>query len=121
MTRSDIRRIFINNIDQYQSHHLAKYLSNCIVGAAVDGMDEEMGEEEHGDGAESNRYKISGTTKDPLYAKPAFVEEILRYENKTDLLEHIMEFDIVIYDIFEENQVDEAVMVMNRMFFSFRH
>ena len=88
-----------------------------MVGASVDGAEEEAAPEEgeeEGDGSvpkkEPNTYRVYGTLKNAANFKPVdYVREIVKTDNKEEMLEQLMECDVVIYDIINDpEQVDEA-------------
>lgn len=79
--RQESKRIFLNNVDTYNGRNLSKFLSKCVVGASLEGGEEEAGnEEENGNGEtkKENTYNIYGTVKNSEeYTKPDFVKEII--------------------------------------------
>ena len=90
------------------------------MGASLDGGEEEAaGEEETLDFANKpvNTFKIYGTLKNSEESKrPEFVKEIIRNSNKESLLEHLMECDVIIYDIIHDpEQVDEACWAISAL------
>lgn len=64
-----------------------------------------------------NTFKIYGTLKNYQESKkPDFVKEIIRSSNKERLLEHLMECDVIIYDIIHDpEQVDEACWAISAL------
>jgi adenylate kinase len=114
------KRIFINHVDTYNGKNLAKFLSKCVVGASVDGNEEEgnggENEEEQGEGnqakKEPNYYRIYGTLKnleENNKKQLTHVREIIKTDNKEEMLEQLMECDVIVYDIINDlEQVDEA-------------
>ena len=84
-----------------------------------DGGEEEGGEEEakSGDKKSLNTYKVIGTLKNSdEYKKPDFIKDIVKNENKDELLEQLMECDVIIYDIMHDTeQVDEACWAISSL------
>ncbi|CAD5119731.1 DgyrCDS8327 [Dimorphilus gyrociliatus] len=123
--RRDSKRVFINYCDTFQGRNVSKYLSQCLVGATVDENEEEDEEASVASGDFSRRhregcYQIISTfkdrEKDRIRDKPAFIKDILDYKTKEDLLEHLIECDMIVYDITEEpSAIDEAVWVVSEL------
>ncbi|RNA12888.1 adenylate kinase 7 [Brachionus plicatilis] len=118
--RLESKRIFINYVDTYNGRNLSKYLSKCVVGASLEGGEEEAGnEEENGTGEtkKENTYNIYGTVKiSEDYKQPDYIKEIISNHNKDELLEQLMECDVIIYDIIHEpDQVDEACWAISTL------
>ncbi|XP_075265204.1 adenylate kinase 7-like isoform X3 [Convolutriloba macropyga] len=114
------KRIFINNLDSFHGRNISKFLSNCVVGASQ----EEGGDEEDAESVDSDApvvvkegtYQIIGTMSDPQAPKPEWVKYVLDSSDRTQLLEHLVECDMVIYDITEDpNAVDEAAWAIESM------
>ncbi|KFQ75431.1 Adenylate kinase 7, partial [Phaethon lepturus] len=96
---------------------ILQYLSRCVVGASLEsiGEDEEEEEDENNSAAEvSSRpkegvYQIVGTLSKPESTKPHFAEETYAVSSRTELLSHLLECEIVLYNITEDaNQIEEA-------------
>ncbi len=108
------KRIFVNHVDRYHGKNIGKYLSNCVVGASL----EEIEEEEEDDASVQSdvvgppkigTYHIIGSLKNSNKPKPAWVQEIVSFPEKEQMLEHLAECDVVVYDINEDpGQIDEA-------------
>ena len=115
------KRIFVNCVDLYQGKNIAKYLSQCVVGASMDEIDEEEEDAESVDSGmiQANKegcYEILGTLKDKNHGKPDFVKEIIDVESKEQLYSYLMECDIIVYDITEDpDQIDEAVWAVSEL------
>jgi len=119
---TDSKRIFINHVDTYNGKNIGKFLSKCVVGASLEsGEEEAAAEEETPEGNAPpktlNHYKVYGTLKNTEESKkPDFVKEIIKANDKEGLLEHLMECDVVIYDIIHEpEQVDEACWAISAL------
>lgn len=111
------KRIFINNLDTYAARNIGKYLSACIAGASLEETEEGAEEEEHlsaqEDEADSKSkqglFQIVGTLSKPLDKKLGFPVETYVISNRDELLSHLMESDVIIYNITEDlSQIDEA-------------
>ncbi|XP_071503445.1 adenylate kinase 7-like [Diadema antillarum] len=106
------KRVFINHVDTYSGKAISKFLSQCVVGASL----EERDEEEDSASVRSDQlppkegvWKVSGTLKNKDGEKPDWVQEVLQVEEKEQMLEHLTECDVVIYDItMDADQIDEA-------------
>lgn len=115
------KRVFINCVDSYQGKNIGKYLSTCVVGASLEEIEEEEEDNESvASGVPSSPkegcYEIIGTMKDKTMPKPEFVKEIIDYETKEQLYEHMMECDVILYDITEDpDQIDEAVWAVSEL------
>lgn len=95
-------------------------MSKCKVGASLDGGEEEAAAEEETlefANKPANTFKVYGTLKNYEESKkPDFVKEIIRSSNKESLLEHLMECDVIIYDIIHDpEQVDEACWAISAL------
>ncbi|XP_064601852.1 adenylate kinase 7-like [Liolophura sinensis] len=114
------KKLFINQIDQYQGKNLAKYLSSCVVGASLEEAEEEEDaksvDSSFVPGSKEGCYEIVGTVKDKDQQKPSFVKELIQYENKDQLYEQLVECDVIVYDITEDpDQIDEAVWAVSEL------
>ncbi|ESP02316.1 hypothetical protein LOTGIDRAFT_199862 [Lottia gigantea] len=114
------KRLFLNQIDEFQGKNLAKYLSHCVVGASL----EEAEEEDDNQSVDSSLipppkegcYEVVGTTKAREYTKPDDVKEIIQYDNRDQLYEQLVECDVIVYDITEDpDQIDEAVWAVSEL------
>ncbi|PVD26309.1 hypothetical protein C0Q70_13980 [Pomacea canaliculata] len=113
------KRIFVNQVDQYQCRNIAKYLSQCVVGASLEEAaedDAESGKSSELEAPKEGCYEIVGTLKDNEKSKPDFVKEIIKYSNKDQLYEQLVECNIIVYDITEDpDQIDEAVWAISEL------
>ncbi|XP_060581787.1 adenylate kinase 7-like [Ruditapes philippinarum] len=115
------KRLFVNQVDQFQGKNLSKYLSRCVVGASL----EEPEEEDDAKSTDSfipppkeGCYEIVGTTKEkgPNVQKPDYVKELVNFDNKDQLYEFLVECDVIVYDITEDpDQIDEAVWAVSEL------
>ncbi|NXY16166.1 KAD7 kinase, partial [Atrichornis clamosus] len=109
------RRIFLNHLDSYCGRNIGEYLSSCVVGATLEGVDEEEEEDEAGSADEvlstpkEEVYEIVGTLSKPESTKPHFAQETYAVSSREELLSHLLDCEIVLYNITEDaNQIEEA-------------
>lgn len=61
-------------------------------------------------------YEVVGTVKNRETEKPDFCKEVIKFDNKDQLYEHLVECDIIVYDITEDpDQIDEAVWAVSEL------
>ncbi|XP_037606367.1 adenylate kinase 7a isoform X2 [Sebastes umbrosus] len=110
------KRVFINDVDRYSSKHVAKLLSTYNT--------EESSEEEDTDESSSRGepFQIVGTvspsTKDDKERKETFMFEQYTSPTRKELLEHLLECDVVVYNISESTtrqQVEEATWAIEAL------
>uniref|UniRef100_A0A1I8IWJ0 Nucleoside-diphosphate kinase n=1 Tax=Macrostomum lignano TaxID=282301 RepID=A0A1I8IWJ0_9PLAT len=115
-------RIFVNHVDEYQGYHISKYLSQCAVGATLEDNEEE--EEEAGSvlsgdfpvKPKEGCYEIHGTLKKTEAKQPEFVKEILSYDTREQMYEHLVECDVIVYDITQDpDQIEEAMWALTEL------
>ncbi|CAH1792741.1 unnamed protein product [Owenia fusiformis] len=115
------KRVFVNHVDSYEGRHIAKYLSQCVVGASLEDPEDEEEDAASVDSAfipppKEGCYDIIGTLKKKGSRKPDFVKEIIAYETKDQLYEHLVECDIIVYDITEDpDQIDESTWAVSEL------
>ncbi|NXS02885.1 KAD7 kinase, partial [Oxylabes madagascariensis] len=107
------RRVFLNHLDSYCGRSIGEYLSTCVVGATLEGPDEEEGNENGSDvelpTASEEVYEIVGTLSKPESTNPHFAKETYAVSSQEELLSHLLECEIVLYNITEDaNQIEEA-------------
>ncbi|NXI08771.1 KAD7 kinase, partial [Irena cyanogastra] len=108
------RRVFLNHLDSYCGRSIGEYLSTCVVGAALESPDEEEEEGENDSVVEvptatGEMYEIVGTLSKPESANPRFAKETYAVSPREALLSHLLECEIVLYNITEDaNQIEEA-------------
>ncbi|KAK5916227.1 hypothetical protein CgunFtcFv8_011234 [Champsocephalus gunnari] len=103
------KRVFINNIDSYASKCVAKFLCECVVGAAVDpdAVTEEEEERKAHSGAPA--FQVVGTVCDTCGEDRPRVLEEYKHLNREELLSKLMDCDVVIYNITQHaEQLEEA-------------
>ncbi|NXB78390.1 KAD7 kinase, partial [Donacobius atricapilla] len=108
------RRVFLNRLDSYCGRSIGEYLSTSVVGETLESADEE----EEGDGngsdagfptASEEVYEIVGTLSKPESTKPHFAKETYAVSSREALLSHLLECEIVLYNITEDaSQIEEA-------------
>ncbi|XP_010086404.1 PREDICTED: adenylate kinase 7, partial [Pterocles gutturalis] len=108
------------------------YLSGCVVGASLESTggeeEEEEKEDENSSVAEvSSRpkeavYQIVGTLSKPESTKPYFAEETYAVSSREELLSHLLECEIVFYNITEDtNQIEEATWAASALHMEIEH
>lgn len=100
---------------------MANYLSTCVVGSTLedDEPEEEVASEIEGFIVEKNLdncFEIHGTLKNQNSKKPNSVKALLKYDTREEFFEHLVESDVIIYDIMEDmNQIEEALWASNML------
>ncbi|NXS33531.1 KAD7 kinase, partial [Pomatostomus ruficeps] len=109
------RRIFLNHLDSYCGRTIGEYLSTCVVGATLESPEEEEEEDENDSAVEvpttskEEIYEIVGTLSKPESTKPRFAKETYAVSSQEALLSHLLECEIVVYNITEDaHQIEEA-------------
>ncbi|NXX93878.1 KAD7 kinase, partial [Centropus bengalensis] len=114
-------RVFLNHLDSYCGSNVGEYLSKCAVGATLQSPEEEEEEDEEEEEQEKNLaaevsnapeagfYQIVGTLSKPGSPKPSFAEETYAVSSQNELLSHLLECEIILYNITEDaKQIEEA-------------
>ncbi|KAI5610837.1 adenylate kinase 7, partial [Silurus asotus] len=90
------KRVFINNLDKYTSKNIGKFLASYV-------------ERENESSSQAGAFEIVGTVSGSEEKTGFAVEE---YKNLTreELFHHLMESDVIVYNIYNENadQIEEA-------------
>ncbi|NXM64274.1 KAD7 kinase, partial [Illadopsis cleaveri] len=108
------RRVFLNHLDSYCGRNIGEYLSTCVVGATLESQDEQEEGDENGSDAEfptasGEVYEIVGTLSKPESTTPLFAKETYAVSSENVLLSHLLECEIVLYNITEDaSQIEEA-------------
>ncbi|NXW73690.1 KAD7 kinase, partial [Hirundo rustica] len=108
------RRVFLNHLDSYCGRSIGEYLSTCVVGATLQSPDEEEEGDENGSDVEfpvasEEVYEIVGTLSKPESTIPLFAMETYAVPSREALLSHLLECEIILYNITEDaNQIEEA-------------
>ncbi|KAM8920832.1 adenylate kinase 7 [Pelodytes ibericus] len=110
------KRIFINSIESFAARNIGKYLSGCVVGASLEEATEEGEEEDRsvqGDlliKPKEGLYQIVGTLSNPNAKELNFPVETYTISSRDELLRHLLECDVIIYNITEDaSHIDEAL------------
>ncbi|KGL90465.1 Adenylate kinase 7, partial [Charadrius vociferus] len=106
-----------------------QYLSRCVVGASLESIGEEEEEEDENNSVAevSSRpkegvYQVVGTLSKPESTKPHFAEETYAVSSREELLSHLLECDIVLYNITEDaNQIEEATWAASALHMEIEH
>ncbi|NXT69283.1 KAD7 kinase, partial [Chaetops frenatus] len=109
------RRVFLNHLDSYCGRTIGEYLSTCVVGATLESQGEEEEEDENAPAVEvptaskEEVYEIVGTLSKQESTNPRFAKETYAVSPREALLSHLLECEIVLYNITEDaNQIEEA-------------
>ncbi|KAM9339221.1 adenylate kinase 7-like [Symphorus nematophorus] len=110
------KRIFINDIDSYSSKYIAKFLSTCVAGESL--LEDDSEETLSSPGGEP-AFQIVGTvsvsSKDE---KENFLLEQFTLPTRDELLRHLLECDVVVYNISEtasQQRVEEATWAITAL------
>ncbi|XP_030626768.1 adenylate kinase 7a [Chanos chanos] len=119
------KRVFINDIDSYSSKHIAKFLSTCIVGKSLEDVEEED-EDENVPQDESTpkdeTFQIVGTISSKDGTKQSFAVEQYSSSNRDELLQHLMQCEVIVYNITERaDVVDEACWAVSALHSEIEH
>ncbi|XP_024146494.1 adenylate kinase 7 isoform X2 [Oryzias melastigma] len=102
------KRVFINDVDEFSSRNIAKFLSRCEAGKTFE--EEEEGEEASEE--PSVRFQVVGTVSSSACGEEtAFLRELYVSPTRDDLFQLLLECDVVVYNVSESSspqQVDEA-------------
>ncbi|XP_026976649.1 adenylate kinase 7 isoform X4 [Sagmatias obliquidens] len=120
-----IQRVFINLLDSYSSRNIGKFLSTSVVGASLEEVTEE--EEKHDEdksavpeassaNLKEGTFQIVGTLSTLETPCPNFAMETYYAISREDLLTHLLECDVIIYNITENpQQVEEAIWAVSAL------
>ncbi|XP_020570347.1 adenylate kinase 7 isoform X2 [Oryzias latipes] len=101
------RRVFINDVDEFSSKNIAKFLSACEAG-----KEEEEEEEESPQRKKSFEFDVVGNvSSSSSRQKPAFLLEQYVSPTREELFQVLLESDVVVYNVSESSlprQVEEA-------------
>ncbi|CAL8103895.1 unnamed protein product [Calicophoron daubneyi] len=114
------KRVFIPNIDRYDEHYIAEFLSQSPLGGATksdeaEELDED--EEETTVNKTTDTYEIFGTLSDPEAAVPDFIKDIFRpTEKKPELYNLIAACDFIVYNIKDDpTLIDDALWLVEKL------
>ncbi|KAM5339532.1 adenylate kinase 7 [Glossophaga mutica] len=119
-----IQRVFINLLDSYSSRNIGKFLSNCVAGASLEVPEEEEEEDESGSALpeapsfklKEGTFQIVGTISTPEAPGPNFALETYSDISREELLMHLLECDVIVYNITENpEQVEEAIWAVSAL------
>ncbi|KAJ8270021.1 hypothetical protein GJAV_G00109430 [Gymnothorax javanicus] len=101
-TSPRIKKVFINLIDSHSSECIGKFLSTCIPGASLD--DAEVDEENEA------TFQIVGTVETKADKRGSrFSSGEYCALSREELLQHLLECDVIVYNITEKSaQLEEA-------------
>ncbi|KFV45210.1 Adenylate kinase 7, partial [Gavia stellata] len=108
---------------------ILQYLSRCVVGASLESIGEEEEEEDENNSAaevpsrpKEGVYQIVGTLSKPESTKPCFAEETYAVSSQKELLSHLLECEIVLYNITEDtSQIEEATWAASALHMEIEH
>ncbi|XP_041815008.1 adenylate kinase 7-like [Chelmon rostratus] len=110
------KRLFINDVDRYSSKHIAKFLSTRVAGESSEEADAaEMLASPRGEPAFQIVATVSASAKDD---KDSFLLEEYRSPTRDELLQHLLQCDVVVYNISEsatQQQVEEATWAITAL------
>ncbi|KAG8011401.1 Adenylate kinase 7 [Nibea albiflora] len=110
------KRVFINDVDGYSSRHIAKFLSTCAAEESSEEAEEEdSAASSHREPAFQMVGSVSASNQDETHS---FLHEQYAAPTRDELLEHLLECDVVIYNISEcatKQQVEEATWAIEAL------
>ncbi|CAJ1074252.1 Hypothetical predicted protein [Xyrichtys novacula] len=103
------KRVFINNVDSYASKYIAKFLSECVVGADPEGENKEEKGRKISYRSRQKSFYVVGTVSDSPEEDRPHLREEYSSANREVLLSKLMDCDVVIFNITQHaEQVEEA-------------
>ncbi|XP_004550614.3 adenylate kinase 7a [Maylandia zebra] len=112
--KQQTKRIFINDVDRYSSKHIAKFLASCVVTSE----DEEEAEALASHEGEPAFHVVGTVSPSSKGEKWDFLREKYESPSSDELLQHLLECDVVVYNISEsatQQQVEEATWVLTAL------
>ncbi|XP_063758335.1 adenylate kinase 7-like isoform X2 [Eleginops maclovinus] len=106
------KRVFINDVDKYSSRHIAKFLSTCVTEE-----DSEEAEAEETSPLSEHVFQIVGTSSTKDNKETSLLEHYTS-PTREDLLKHLLECDVVVYNVSEsttEEQVEDATWAITAL------
>ncbi|XP_030577485.1 adenylate kinase 7-like isoform X2 [Archocentrus centrarchus] len=112
--KQQTKRIFINDVDGYSSKHLAKFLSACVETSE----DEEEAQALTSPEGEPAFHVVGTVSSSSKREKLDFLREKYESPTKDELLQHLLECDVAVYNVSEsatERQVEEATWALTAL------
>ncbi|XP_077123479.1 adenylate kinase 7 isoform X2 [Ranitomeya variabilis] len=118
------KRIFINNLDSYVARNIGQYLSSCVSGASLEEAEEGAEEEEEqsvleaaGGDTRPGLLQVVGSLSEPCDKKLHFPLESYVISSRDELLHHLLESDVIVYNVTEDPaQIEEASWAVSALF-----
>ncbi|XP_073494623.1 adenylate kinase 7 [Phyllobates terribilis] len=124
------KRIFINNLDSYAARNIGQFLSSCVAGASLEEAEEGAEEEEQsvqdvaaaGGDSRAGLLQVVGSLSKPSEKKLHFPLESYVISSRDELLHHLLESDVIVYNITEDPaQIEEASWAVSALFTEIEH
>ncbi|XP_053366009.1 adenylate kinase 7-like [Clarias gariepinus] len=114
--KQQTKRVFINNVDKYTSKQIGKFLSSCVVRSPC--VPEKVQDELVNEASSQEAiYQIVGTVTGKTEEKSSFAIEEYTNLTREELFHHLMESDVIIYNIYNEHadQIKEALWAVSAL------
>ncbi|XP_028919117.1 adenylate kinase 7 isoform X1 [Ornithorhynchus anatinus] len=119
------QRLFVNRLDSYGGRNIAEHLSKCVVGASLEEVEEEEEEDDENKSisaeniigkAKEGTFQIVGTLSTAESEIPNFALETYFNLSRESLQTHLLECDVIIYNINENaEQIEESVWAVSAL------
>ncbi|KAM4014382.1 adenylate kinase 7 [Anomaloglossus baeobatrachus] len=118
------KRIFLNHLDSYAERNIGQYLSTCVAGASLEEAEEGAEEEEEqsvqadvAGGSRAGLFQVVGSLSRLPEKKLHFPMESYMITSRDELLHHLLESDVIVYNITEDpGQIEEASWAVSALF-----